>query len=116
MNSTPCPRCNTGLPVRWLEGIRTPVVSRSVAFECPTCHARLVIDYWDVKANVFRALFVIGAIVLAIAVSWLGFGIGTFMPIFAVYIVLGWLVLLQLRKVVYADNRSNEKLRQGRQA
>jgi hypothetical protein len=74
-----------------------------------------VIDYWDVSANVFRVLFVLGAIALAIAASWLGVGTGTLVPVFAAYIVLGWLVLLQLRKVVYADNRHNEALRQGRQ-
>jgi hypothetical protein len=87
-----------------------------MAFDCPNCQARLVIDYWDAKANVFRVLFVLGAIALAIAASWLGLGTITFVPVFTAYIVLGWLVLLQLRKVVYADNRYNEALRQGRQA
>lgn len=116
MNAARCPRCNAKLPVRWVEGIRAPVVSRSIAFDCPSCNARLVIDYWDLKANVFRALFVVAAVALAIAASWLGVGIGTLVAVFAVYIVLGWLVLLQLRTVVYADNRSNEALRQGRQA
>jgi hypothetical protein len=116
MNAARCPRCNARVPVRLLEGIRTPALSRSMAFDCPHCQARLVINYWDVKAYVFRVLFVLGAIALAIAVSWLGVGIGTFVPVFAAYVVLGWVVLLQLRKVVYADNRYNEALRQGRQA
>jgi hypothetical protein len=87
-----------------------------MAFDCPYCHARLVIDYWDAKANVFRVLFVLGAIALAIAASWLGLGMGTFVPVFTAYIVLGWIVLLHLRRVVYADNRDNEALRQRRQA
>ena len=91
-------------------------MSRSMAFDCPGCNARLVIDYWDVKANVFRVLFVLGGIALAIAASWLGVGIGTLVPVFTAYIVLGWLVLLQLRRVVYADNRYNEAHKQGRQA
>jgi hypothetical protein len=86
-----------------------------MAFDCPNCPARLVIDYWDAKANIFRVLFVLGAIALAIATSWLGLGSSAFVPAFTAYILLGWLVLLQLRKVVYADNRHNEALRQSGQ-
>jgi hypothetical protein len=87
-----------------------------MAFDCPHCHARLVIDYWDVKANVFRVLFVLGAIALAVATSWLGLGMGIFAPLFAAYIVLGWIVLLYLRRVVHADNRDNEAPGPRRQA
>jgi hypothetical protein len=37
-------------------------------------------------------------------------------PLFLAYIVLGWLVLLQLRRVVYADNRRNEEIKRTGQA
>jgi predicted RNA-binding Zn-ribbon protein involved in translation (DUF1610 family) len=105
MTAARCLRCSSWLPVRVLEGVRAPVLSRSLAFDCPNCGARLIIDYWDRNANVFRVLFVFGAIALAIGSSWLGFGMGTVAIVFAAYIVLGWLALLQLRKVVYADSR-----------
>jgi hypothetical protein len=69
-----------------------------------------------VKANVFRLFFVLGAIVLAIGTSWLNLGTAVFVPLFLAYIVLGWLVLLQLRRVVYADNRRNEEIKRTGQA
>jgi len=105
MTAARCPRCSTRVPVRVLEGLRAPVVSHTLAFECPNCGARLIIDYWDRNANVFRVLFVFGAIALAIGGSWLRFGMGVVAVVFAAYIVLGWLALLQFRKVVYADSR-----------
>jgi hypothetical protein len=116
MNAGQCPRCNRKLSVSFVEGLRAPAVARSLAFSCPSCSARLIIDYWDVKANVFRVLFVLGAIVLAIGTSWLNLGTAVFVPLFLAYIVLGWLVLLQLRRVVYADNRRNEEIKRTGQA
>jgi hypothetical protein len=61
-------------------------------------------------------LFVLGAIALAIGTSWLGLGVGTFVSVFAVYIVLGWFVLMRLRRVIYADNRRNEEIKHAKQA
>ena len=113
MSARQCPRCNRKLSVSFVEGIRAPAVSRTLAFSCPKCGAHLIVDYWDVKANVFRVLFVLGAIVLAIATSWLNLSTAVFVPLFLAYIVLGWLVLLQLRRVVYADDRRNEIKRAG---
>jgi hypothetical protein len=116
MNAGQCPRCKRKLAVSFVEGIRVPAVSRTLAFSCPNCSARLIVDYWDVKANVFRVLFVFGAIVLAIATSWLNLSTAVFVALFLAYIVLGWLVLLQFRRVVYADNRRNEEIKRAGQA
>jgi DNA-directed RNA polymerase subunit RPC12/RpoP len=116
MNAAQCPHCNSRLPVSFVEGIRAPAVSRTLAFSCPNCGSRLIVDYWDVKANVFRVLFVLGAIVLAIAASWLNLGTAVLVPLFLAYIVVGWLVLLQLRRIVYADSRRNEEVKRVGQA
>jgi hypothetical protein len=116
MNSGQCPHCNSSLPVSFVEGIRAPALSRTLAFSCPNCGSRLIVDYWDVRTNVFRVLFVLGAIVLAIAASWLNVGTAVLVPFFLAYIVLGWLVLLQLRRIVYADIRRNEETKRAGQA
>jgi hypothetical protein len=33
-----------------------------------------------------------------------------------IYVILGWLVLIQIRSVVYVDSRLNEELKQREQA
>jgi hypothetical protein len=116
MNAGQCPHCTRRLPVSFVEGIRAPALSRTLAFSCPNCGSRLIVDYWEVKANVFRVLFVLGAIVLAIAASWLNLGTAVLLPLFLAYIVVAWLVLLQLRRIVYADSRRNEEVKRVGQA
>jgi hypothetical protein len=104
------------LSVPLLEGVRAPVLSRSLAFDCPHCQAHLIIDYWNWKTNIFRLLFVLGIVVLVFGLPRLGSSFGMLAGVIAIYVVAGWLVLVRLRKVIYADNRLNEKIKQQKQA
>lgn len=104
------------MSVPFLEGVRAPVFSRSLAFDCPHCQARLIIDYWSGKTNIFRGLFVLGAAALVFGLPRLGAGVAILIGVIGVYVVVGWLVLIRLRKVIYADNRLNETSKQQKQA
>jgi hypothetical protein len=83
--------------------VRVHVVAPSLAFGCPGCGARLIIDYWDGKTNLFRVLFWLGAVALVWALWTLrpgAFASGAFLT---GYVALGWVVLLRLRRVIFAD-------------
>ena len=111
-----CPRCHSRLSVPFVEGFRTPVLTRTLAFECPQCRARLIIDYQSPRTNVFRLLYVLGAAALIVGLPSLGLSLAVVAGSLAIYVILGWLVLLRIRNVVYVDNRLNEELKQRQRA
>ena len=114
--ATLCPKCGGVLSAPFLEGARAPILSRSLAFDCPHCQARLIIDYWSGKTNIFRVLFVLGAVALVFGLPRLGISVGILVAVIGAYVVVGWLVLVRLRRVIFADNRLNEEIKQQKQA
>lgn len=114
--ATLCPKCSGVLSVPFLEGARAPILSRNLAFDCPHCQARLIIDYWSVKTNIFRVLIVLGAVALVFGLPQLGISVGILAGVIGAYVVVSWLVLVRLRKVIFADNRLNEEIKQQKQA
>ena len=73
-----------------------------------------MINYWDAKTNVFRVLFIAGVAALIFGLPRIGFGVIEIGLVIIVYVAVGWAWLLRFRKVIYADNLLNEKIRQGR--
>jgi hypothetical protein len=111
-----CPTCHVTLSVPFIEGLRAPLLTPSFAFACPQCGARLIIDYQSPRTNAFRVLYVLGAIALVLGLPRLGLGLAVVAGAVVIYVALGWLVLIQIRKVVYVDNRLNEQLKQRERA
>lgn len=114
--ATLCPRCGGVLSDLIIEGVRKPILSLSETFECPHCQAQLIIDYSNVKTFVFNVFFVIGAVALIIGFPGFSLGAVALVGVLVVYVAVGWLVLLRIRKVIYADNRLNEAIKQKKQA
>ena len=106
-----CPKCGCEVHLPFVERWK-PIFSKSYAFDCPHCKVGLLIDYWDVKTNIFRILFVLGAGALLLLLPRASFGIEVVAGAVGGYVVVGWFVLMKFRKVIYADNRLNEQAKQ----
>ena len=110
-----CPKCGGAVSISLVEGFKR-VASLSYAFDCPHCGVRLITNYWDPQLVLFRLVFVLSAAILFFGFYSLGVSVELFAACFFVYVLVGWFWLRRYRKVVYADNRLNEAIKQKRQA
>lgn len=108
---TNCPGCGAPIPLSQIERWQ-PFISKTYAFECAKCRVALLIDYSEGKVNLFRALFVVGAIAIIVGVPKLGAPLLITISVVAVYVVLGWIVLRKIRRIRFADTRIHEQQRQ----
>lgn len=94
-----CPRCGQDLPLSLIERWR-PLISRTYAFNCPACHAKLSIDYWGAKINFFRLAYVAGVVAIFWLISQFDWPLWVTGIILCLYVALGWVILQRFRRII----------------
>lgn len=94
-----CPKCGNTISLAEVEGW-TPLVRKGYAFDCSNCGSKLVVNYWSGKTNLFRLLFIVGAVVIILGLTNLGLSMWVTYSIAAGYVVGGWIVLRRIREII----------------
>ena len=99
-----CPKCGEEITLSYMESWRP--------FNCKKCGTSLIVDMWHPKVHLFRFLFTFGVLLLIFGLPKLGVTNLVLFAVVAVYILVGWAVLIKVRRIRYADNRLHEKEKQ----
>ena len=108
-----CPHCGEEVSLSLVEGLK---LTNGLAFNCNECGTSLILDYWHSKIQLFRLVFVLGVFGIMFWLPKTGLSNLTIIVLAVVYALLGWLILLKIRRIRYADNRLHEQEKQKKSA